>query len=206
MSHNMAAVRSLCVRGIVLGNGRKIFEGPAGECVDRYLSDVTQNATNEVDLSNFPRAKGIDPTLRIRKLRLLSTDGRPLVRAGNPLELELGFSVSQPLEDVVLGVRVVSADNVGIMECRSSHDYGAIQQLIPGDYSIKCRIEQNVLSPGLYLLNVGARCASKPLDHVIQAMTFEVYSDETLSSLWLNGVDGCVRVPSEWTQPKVINN
>ncbi|HKN82232.1 MAG TPA: ABC transporter ATP-binding protein [Pyrinomonadaceae bacterium] len=206
VSHNMAAVRSLCVRGIVLGNGRKIFEGPAGECVDRYLSDVTQNATNEVDLSNFPRAKGIDPTLRIRKLRLLSTDGRPLVRAGNPLELELGFSVSQPLEDVVLGVRVVSADNVGIMECRSSHDYGAIQQLIPGDYSIKCRIEQNVLSPGLYLLNVGARCASKPLDHVIQAMTFEVYSDETLSSLWLNGVDGCVRVPSEWTQPKVINN
>src|SRR5205085_543185 len=32
VSHNMAAVRSLCVRGIVLGNGCKIFEGPAGEC------------------------------------------------------------------------------------------------------------------------------------------------------------------------------
>ena len=206
VSHNMAAVRSLCGRGILLAKGQKVFEGPAGECVDRYLSEVTQNATNEVDLSNFRRDKGVDTVLKISKLRLCSRDGRPLVRAGDPLELEMAFSVSDLLEDVVLGVRVLSADNVGIMECRSSHDYGAIERLVPGNYSIKCRIDQNMLSPGLYLLNVGARCASKPLDHVTQAMTFEVYSDETMASLWLNGVNACVRVPSNWTQPKVIGD
>ena len=43
-------------------------------------------------------------------------------------------------------------------ECRNSHSYGAIDELLPGEYSIQCRIEQNVLSPGLYVLNVGARC------------------------------------------------
>src|SRR5574339_661062 len=51
VSHNMAAIRSLCDRGILLANGEKRFEGPAGECVDRYLAEVTQHATNEVDLS-----------------------------------------------------------------------------------------------------------------------------------------------------------
>jgi hypothetical protein len=81
-----------------------------------------------------------------------------------------------------------------------------IDRLEPGDYSITCRIDQNVLSPGLYLMNVGARCASKLLDHVPQALTFEVYSDDTVASLWLSDVGGCVRVPSEWTHPELITD
>ena len=204
VSHNMAAIRSLCDRGILLANGEKRFEGPAGECVDRYLAEVTQHATNEVDLSTVRRARGVDPTLKICKLRLLTRDGRPLVRVGDPLEMELEFTVSEPLEEVVLGVRLMSADNVSIAECRSSHCYGAIERLDPGNYSIRCRIEPNILSPGLYLLNVGARCAAKPLDHVTQAMTFEVYSDAT-RSVWLDGVGGCVvRLTSEWTHATAI--
>lgn len=201
VSHNMAAIRSLCNRGILLANGQKVFEGPASECVDRYLAEVTQHATNVVDLTSVRRARGVDPSLKICKLRLLSRDGRPLVRTGDPLEMEMDFTVSEPLEEVVLGVRLLSADNVSITEWRSSHCYGAIERLEPGNYSVKCRIDQNILSPGLYLLNVGARCASKPLDHVTQAMTFEVYSDAT-RNVWLDDVGGCVvRLPSNWTPP-----
>jgi lipopolysaccharide transport system ATP-binding protein len=204
VSHNMAAIRSLCNRGILLANGQKAFEGPAGECVDRYMAAVTQHASNEVDLTSVRRGRGVDTTLRISKVRIVSRDGRPLVRVGDPLEMELDFTVSDPLEDVVLGVRLLSADNVSITECRTSHSYGAIERLEAGNYSVKCRIEQNILSPGLYLLNVGARCASKPLDHVTQAMTFEVYSDAT-RNVWLEGVGGCVvRLPSDWTPPKPI--
>jgi lipopolysaccharide transport system ATP-binding protein len=204
VSHNMAAIRSLCERGILLAKGQKVFEGAAGECVDRYLADVTQNATNEVDLSEVRRGKGIDSTLKINKVRLVSPNGRPLVRCGDPLEVELFFSVSEPLEDAVVGVNISSADNVSIMECRTSHAYGPIQQLDRGEYAIKCRIEQNMLSPALYFLSVGGRCASKPLDYVPQAMTFEIYSDESVASLWLNDVPGVVRVQSDWTQPQPI--
>ena len=204
VSHNMAAIRSLCSRGILLSQGRKVFEGAAGECVDRYLSDVTQNATNEVDLTSVRRPQVANLALKIDRVRICSPDGRPLVRTGDPVEVELGFEVSEVLADVALGINVSSADNVSVMECRSSHSYGAIESLSPGKYSITCRIEQNLLSPGLYLLSVGARCASKYLDYVPQAMTFEIYSDDTVASLWLDDVQGCVRVPSEWTQPLSI--
>jgi len=205
VSHNMAAIRSLCHRGILLANGRKIFEGTAGECVDRYLAEITQHTTNEVDIANVPRRwNPFDVPLRISKVRLSSRDGRPLVRSGDPLEVELVFSVYAPLEDVVVGVSISSPDSVVITECRTSQSYGAIEQLAAGEYSIKCRIDQNIFSPGLYFLNVGARCASKLLDYVPQAITFEVFTDETVASLWLNDLSGCVRVQSRWTQPEAI--
>src|SRR5688572_9435400 len=105
---------------------------------------------------------------------------------------------------ILLGFGVSSGDNVNIMECRNSHSYGAIDQLLPGEYTIRARVEQNILSPGLYLLNVGARCESKFLDYLPQVMTFEIYSDETVGSLWLSDVRGCVRVQSDWTQPQPL--
>lgn len=205
VSHNTAAIRSLCGRGILLAGGRKVFDGPAGECIDRYLADVSQSA-NEVDLSNVSRPGSVDTVLKICKVRLSSRDGRAVVRASDPLELDLAFSVSNRLEDVVLQVSVLTVDNVEIMDCRSSQHYNPINQLEPGYYSIKCRIDQNLLSPGLYRLNVGARCATKPLDFVMQAMTFEIYSDEAMTSLWLNGVGGCIRVPSLWSAPEAIES
>jgi homopolymeric O-antigen transport system ATP-binding protein len=201
VSHNMAAIRSLCERGILLAKGRKVFEGPAGECVDRYLAEITQHATNEVDLTRARRVPNADLTLKINKVRLVSADGRPLVRSGDPLEVEMMFSVTEPLEEVVVGLNVSSGDNVAIFECRNSHSAGVIDRLAPGEYAIQCRIEQNILSPGVYVLNVGARCASKYLDYVQHAMSFEIYSDESVASLWLSDVAGCVRVQSDWTHP-----
>lgn len=38
VSHNMAAVKSLCTRAIVLENGKSVFEGDANSSVDFYLS------------------------------------------------------------------------------------------------------------------------------------------------------------------------
>lgn len=40
VSHNMAAVRSLCQRGIVLENGGVVFDGTAEEAVERYINGV----------------------------------------------------------------------------------------------------------------------------------------------------------------------
>jgi lipopolysaccharide transport system ATP-binding protein len=46
VSHNMAAVKSLCTRGLVLENGMKVFEGTAKESVGFYLGG-DQNLVNK---------------------------------------------------------------------------------------------------------------------------------------------------------------
>lgn len=49
VSHNMAAVKSLCTRGIVLGNGEVAFDGGTDEAVDLYLSKQNYNQTLKND-------------------------------------------------------------------------------------------------------------------------------------------------------------
>ncbi|WP_019038847.1 polysaccharide ABC transporter ATP-binding protein [Psychroflexus tropicus] len=46
VSHNMAAVKSLCTRGIVLENGISTFEGTAEECVSYYLKGGKSELNN----------------------------------------------------------------------------------------------------------------------------------------------------------------
>lgn len=46
VSHNMASVRSLCNRGIVLTNGSIAFKGSAEESVSFYLKDGNSNLSN----------------------------------------------------------------------------------------------------------------------------------------------------------------
>lgn len=43
VSHNMAAVRSLCQKGVVLNNGVLDFIGNAEAAIDNYLKETTQN-------------------------------------------------------------------------------------------------------------------------------------------------------------------
>lgn len=49
VSHNMAAVKSLCTRAIVLDNGNSVFEGDTEEAIDYYLNTKTDKALNFYD-------------------------------------------------------------------------------------------------------------------------------------------------------------
>ena len=48
VSHNMAAMRSLCQRGIVLENGEMVFDGTANDAVTRYLGFTSPDSTRTI--------------------------------------------------------------------------------------------------------------------------------------------------------------
>ena len=48
VSHNMAAVKSLCSRGIVLKNGKIHFEGNVNTCVQNYLSNFKKSQNHRI--------------------------------------------------------------------------------------------------------------------------------------------------------------
>ncbi|KQB44214.1 ABC transporter, ATP-binding protein [Flavobacterium daejeonense] len=53
VSHNMAAVKSLCTRGILMEKGNIVFDGEVDEVLDEYLSKEKNNIEYKVKNENF---------------------------------------------------------------------------------------------------------------------------------------------------------
>ena len=82
VSHNMATIRDLCDRCIVLDKGKVIFDGDVDEGIALYLSTKSQ-AADFVDYSDFKR----DNWFKRDNLRLQSV--RVLVPSVEAIELSL---------------------------------------------------------------------------------------------------------------------
>jgi lipopolysaccharide transport system ATP-binding protein len=201
VSHNMAAVRSLCARGHVVSEGRIAFSGPIDQCIERYLLSASEDMPAEVVTTNTPRATGPEGTaFRITRVKLVTTADRAVLHSGRPFIVEMDFTLREPVNDLLVAFGPHAAGGSRVFECRSSDSYGPIQ-LPPGDYSIRGVLKSNPLNPGLYTLAVGARCQNKSLDYLPEVMMFRVEQPEKLECLWLEAPGGLVRQDSEWTRP-----
>ncbi|WP_379952670.1 ABC transporter ATP-binding protein [Dokdonia sp. R78006] len=93
VSHNMAAIQSLCTRAILMENGKVIYNGEVPNTIERYLkvSEITENSL-EKSISNKERTGSMD--ISIEKVVLNCDDD--IVRTGKPLELS--FHLNNPRE------------------------------------------------------------------------------------------------------------
>ena len=204
VSHNMAAVRSLCSRSILLDGGKIAMDGQVEECIGRYLS-VAQDMPAKIHTAGLRRREDHDAkALRITSVTLGEGNARAICFSGQPLVLHMEFEVHLPLEDVILGFAVHSSEDIRIFESRSVDSYRPIARLLPGKYVLQAVLPSNPLNSGLYLLHVGARCASKGLDYLPRIMTFRVEMAEQLESLWFEECTGLIRVKSSWDVPRQI--
>jgi homopolymeric O-antigen transport system ATP-binding protein len=200
VSHNMAAVRALCRRVLLLEAGRLVMDGDVDACITRYLARATEAGANEVDLSGIHHRHGYGG-LRFDRLTLSEAGNQPVVPAGGRIDLRLDVRVDTAVNDVELSVAIETAEGVRVCECPSSLTLGRIPRLEPGSYRLECVIDRNTLNPGRYVLTVIARSGQRVLDHVPGAMPFEVTWPHDGASDGREDLHGLVRVGSTWTGP-----
>jgi len=88
VSHNMAAVKSLCTRGIVLEHGKVVFEGDQNESVDYYLS--AENKKSKIDLLDRIDRAG-NGQFKIKSINLLNKNNNKIseIVSGDYLKIEI---------------------------------------------------------------------------------------------------------------------
>lgn len=90
VSHNMAAVKSLCTKGIVLEHGRVVFEGNQNESVEFYLKRTSERS--ELDLLEREDRIG-SGKLKVKSVELLNQNFEELseVISGEMLIIKVLF-------------------------------------------------------------------------------------------------------------------
>ena len=104
VSHNMAAVKSLCTRGIVLEHGRVVFEGGTDEAVSFYLGQGKLKADMPLNERIDRTGKGNFVFTGISILNKLEEEQLNLL-SGESYRFRLFFKTSIKLDNVSLRIR-----------------------------------------------------------------------------------------------------
>lgn len=165
VSHNMAAVRSLCTRAIVLENGKTVFEGEVHECVSSYL-----------ELSKTKMKKKIDDRIdrigngeaRLINVEILNKG----VLTGEPFEIEISYKNLSSFKITEFGFSIWKNDETKIISISSTFKNDIIIDEKRG--KVRCEIMSLPLVKGNYILNAFVSTENGLADYIERILCFTV--------------------------------
>lgn len=163
VSHNMAAVKSLCTRGIVLKNGKVVFQGSINDAINNYL------ATNLYPVSVWQRSKNVDSNIFFEKISIINSKGidSNLVVTGEDFTVEIELFVREVVKGSTVSIKFTNMEGIPVFTT-SLNDSINIQEIGIGKYRLVAYISKNILMPGKYNLTIASFISKKKLFDLIE--------------------------------------
>ena len=191
VSHNMAAVRSLCTSAMVLDGGRIVREGDPGECIAYYVAAGFEEDASVWTLPN----DNLDSPLVMTRIESRVAGHQPEL----VLHLDLTVESRRPHKPVMVAIDVLDAAGVPLMQALP-HAGGFI-----ADGSARQRVRVTIvlppLIPGLYFATVWLGTHhTETLQVAERAVRFEVHDTPTPGRSYQHAADhGAIVPPSTAT-------
>ena len=192
VSHNMAALRKLCPRAILIQGGRIVESGNSDEVVSHYLQNSLDSKLETV--WNDPQTAPGDHRVRLRSVRVIpQTNSDDPITVHTPLRIE--FTYWNYVPDAVLNVSMILNNVEEVCVFASPSDFsprpaGLIRHTvtIPGD----------LLNAGSYYVNmIVVKDASVGLLFQNDVVGFEVVEGEIVGN-WYGRTPGAARPKLHW--------
>jgi lipopolysaccharide transport system ATP-binding protein len=154
VSHNMAAISSLCTRALLIEGGRLEHSGPPQSVIEEYLSRSRAHAAIAVSARKDRKGDG-----RVRFTRVSVLNDRcqvvETVSSGQDISICLEYEIcdSENLDHAVLQIKFFGVLGQPLFACLSRASLGKSLSLAPGARAI-CSIPHLPLMPGIYTYTV----------------------------------------------------
>ena len=157
VSHSMSSVKQLCDKALLLDKGKIKYIGEAEFVTDQYLS---KNIPPKVE-TKFEE----NPKKQAQFLSIDLVDGAGEKSEAFDLDkawaLSLKYKVSEPCENTIVAVEVLTLDGSPIYMTADSDNLKKIPRLEPGNYQAKIDFGDIKLVPGTYYLRVSIQSPGK---------------------------------------------
>lgn len=172
VSHDMAAVKKLCTKAILLSKGTIVKEGTPNEVVDYYLYNADANKTNSNNqlISLLGNKKFV-----LKNISVLDENQQPvnIIESGQNIFIKLDYLVNEPGPDPIVIIKIKNNLEQIITTCLSRNSYAGTMSLNT-EGSILCSIPKLPLMPGIYTLDITLKYFFDITFHVESAFTLEV--------------------------------
>lgn len=196
VSHNMASVKSLCTRGIVLENGTTVFDGDIDECVDYYIGNRNKESRDLLYKRDDREGNG---GLIFEKV-IIKNNGKPDrdLQSGCKADFEIYFKIKNPCEGVVFRLAVLDNNETTLFICNNKIASKPID-VIYKDGKVILTIPDLPLSEGYYYYNLSAKSKDRGLlDSIEFAGGFTVVADDFFKSGFLPKAKTAFLVKNYW--------
>jgi lipopolysaccharide transport system ATP-binding protein len=156
ISHNMASIRSLCPRTILLDGGRKIGDGPSDEVIAQYLGEQGDGLAERRWGQDGKPSPG-STTGRLVSARLVEPEtgrGKGRFACDEPIDLEIVYRVLEP-SDLFAEFHVKDAEGQRLFvagEFQAMEWRDRIKE--PGEYRIVCHLPPDFFNEGTHSIDL----------------------------------------------------
>lgn len=175
VSHNVAAVKSLCQTGLYLDRGLVKIWGTIDEAVGGYMSGGGSGLYNGMITNEVPREYSTEHA-RLRAAYLADRSGAPMqaITTGAQVEVLIRWEVLVESVDAMIEVGITNSDGLQITQSFSSAPGTTPLRMLRGLHEIRLVIEDTIF-PGRYSLLAGIHMPDgATIDFVERAFDFEV--------------------------------
>jgi lipopolysaccharide transport system ATP-binding protein len=176
VSHNMAAVRALCSKGILLKNGRIQLQGTADAAVDAYM------LPEQVEHAGAVRFKPPSGARIWMDDAAVLVDGEPATAApmGSQISLRIRFATETPTRHPRIGWVLQSATGERLLNSNNRFQDSPAFDEPAASGEIVCDLGMLPLMPGRYVISLWL--GDTAIDHHIELET--LFFEVTARDLW----------------------
>ena len=150
VSHNMAAVKALCRKAILIRDGVVAASGTVADVADDYLASAA-SAASAREWRDSTTAPG-NESIRISYIRIVPPEGSAEITIDTGAQIEIGLENLQ--ENINLGCTVYVSNREGVLVFESGHRISSERDSRRGFYQVTGRIPGHLLNAGRYSLDV----------------------------------------------------
>ena len=176
VSHNLVAVENLCMRGIVLNQGMKCFDGSSKDAIQHYLKSFSiQSGTGHIiDLDGKGERRSMVAPL-LKRMEFFTDDEQPVGEEGFPigsrLKIKVHFELPTPIEDFNVGLGFNNNYGQRIFTAHSAFEPNRWESEHMGVQVVSCEIPSFTLMPGEYEVKVWLDLKGRQADAIEDAAT-----------------------------------
>lgn len=179
VSHNMAAVKSLCTKGIVLKNGIKTFDGLITDAVSHYLNENTKSNDTYFVNSNQIKINGVKSTKLLVNQSFVNHDEKIIFR----------IEFNNEINECNVGIALLNSSKIKI--------FTTVTTINKKTNDIYCEIPSHLLLKGTYSIDVATFKDELVFDYIHDICVFQIVDLINDYKIYSNSI-GDLKIDCKW--------
>lgn len=214
VSHDKAAIQSLCDRAILLEQGKVLQDGLPQDIMDYYNAIIAKKENAKVEITPLDsgqiQTRSGTGEASVTQVSLHSDAGTPLdvVDVGQAVELRIKVAIHKALPELVIGYKLKDRVGQDVFGTNTWHTHQIERELAAGEVlTYRMRFNAN-LGPGSYSVSLSLHSGDTHLTHNYQwvdhALVFQMVNMEKdffLGSSWVMPTIACERQAATSSEP-----